>query len=171
MFTVPIGQRAVRFAFMPPYLNTLNFSERDLRARAGWRLTSAAIHDMRELSRSSGATFVVMFVPFKSQVYLPLVESAFSPSTLRAALSFYLDIYERPVDLDVLHRNRFAQNTLMRQLCEAERIPFLDTTAMLEARLRTGENVYFPDESHLNETGEAVVADALAGFLRATPLQ
>jgi lysophospholipase L1-like esterase len=171
MFTVPIGQRAVRFAFMPPYLNTLNFSEGDLRARAGWRLTSAAIHDMRELSRSSGAAFVVMFVPFKSQVYLPLVESAFSRSTLRAALSFYLDIYERPVDLDVLHRNRFAQNTLMRQLCEAEHIPFLDTTAVLEARLRTGENVYFPDESHLNETGEAVVADALAEFLRAAPLQ
>ena len=28
--------RVVRFAFMPPYLNTLNFSESDLRARAGW---------------------------------------------------------------------------------------------------------------------------------------
>jgi lysophospholipase L1-like esterase len=171
MFTVPIGQRVVRFAFMPPYLNTLNFSESDLRARAGWRLTSTAIHDMRELSRSSGATFVVMFVPFKSQVYLPLVESAFSHSTLRAALSFYLDIYERPVDLDVLHRNRFAQNALMRQLCEAEHIPFLDTTAVLEARLQAGENVYFPDESHLNEAGEAVVADTLATFLRTTPLQ
>jgi hypothetical protein len=75
MFTVPVEDRAVRFAFMPPYLNTLNFSEADLRARAGWRLTAAAIRDMREASRSFGAEFIVMFVPFKSQVYLPLVDS------------------------------------------------------------------------------------------------
>ena len=167
MFTVPVQNRAVRFAFMPPYLNTLNFSEADLRARAGWALTSAAIRDMRELSRSFGAELIVMFVPFKSQVYLPLVERAFSRADLLAALSFYLDIYERPVDLDLLHRNRFAQNNLIRRLCEAEHIPFLDTTPVLEARLQTGENVYFPDESHLNEAGEALVAETLAAFLRA----
>ena len=40
MFTVPVRNRAVRFAFMPPYLNTLNFSEADLRGRAGWTLTT-----------------------------------------------------------------------------------------------------------------------------------
>jgi lysophospholipase L1-like esterase len=171
MFTVPVEDRAVRFAFMPPYLNTLNFSEADLRARAGWRLTAAAIRDMREASRSFGAQFIVMFVPFKSQVYLPLVERAFSRTTLRTALAFYLDRYERPVDLDVLHRNRFAQNDLMRRLCEIEHIPFLDTTAALEARLQAGENVYFPDESHLNQAGEGLVAEALAVFLRASQLE
>ena len=37
MFTVPVDDRAVRFAFMPPYLNTLNFSEAELGARRGWR--------------------------------------------------------------------------------------------------------------------------------------
>ena len=144
MFTVPVRNRAVRFAFMPPYLNTLNFSEADLRARAGWTLTTAAIRDMRELSRSFGAELVVMFVPFKSQVYLPLVERTFSREELRAALSFYLDIYERPVDLDLLRRNRFAQNDLMRRFCEAERIPFLDTTPALETRAGDRRERVFP---------------------------
>jgi lysophospholipase L1-like esterase len=167
MFTVPVNGRAVRFAFMPPYLNTLNFSETDLRARAGWRLTTEAIRGMRDRSRAFGAEFVVMFVPFKSQVYLPLVEREFSRPQRKAAMSFYLDIYERPVDLELMHRNRFAQNDLMRQLCDAEGIPFVDTTAALESRLQAGENVYFPDESHLNEAGEALVAETLAVFLRA----
>jgi hypothetical protein len=126
---------------------------------------------MRDRSRSFGAELVVMFVPFKSQVYLPLVEHAFSRAQLKAALSFYLDIYERPVDLDLMHRNRFAQNDLMRRLCEAEGIPFVDTTPALESRLQIGENVYFPDESHLNETGEALVAETLAAFLRAPEQQ
>ncbi len=56
---------------MPPYLNTLTFSERDLAARRGWTLTRQAIDEMQDVSRSIGATFVVVFLPFKSQVYLP----------------------------------------------------------------------------------------------------
>jgi hypothetical protein len=38
-------------------------------------------------------------------------------------------------------------------------------SAVVGGFVRSGENVYFPDESHLNETGHAVVADALAAFL------
>ena len=167
MFVVPVGDRAVRFAFMPPYLNTLNFSEAELGARPGWALTAAAIRDMRDLTRSFGADFVVLFIPFKSQVYLPLVERAFTTAELREAFAYYLDIYERPVDLEIMHRNRLAQNSLMRRLCDAERIPCVDMTAVLEARLQSGENVYFPDESHLNESGEALVAQTLVQFLRA----
>jgi lysophospholipase L1-like esterase len=167
MFTVPVGDRDVRFAFMPPYLNSLNYSEADLRAWAGWPLTEAAIRGMRETSRGFGAEFIVMFVPFKAQVYLPLVERAFAPAALHAALAFSLDRYERPVDLDLFHRNRLAQNGMMRRLCEAEGIGFLDTTAALEARVRAGENMYFPDESHLNEAGESLLAEMLATFLRA----
>ena len=68
-------------------------------------------------------------------------------------------------DVAAMMRNRLAQNRMMRDLCERLQIPFLDTTAALQARLESGENVYFPDESHLNETGEAVVAETLAAFL------
>jgi len=169
MFAVPIGERTVRFAFMPPYLNTLNFSEEELAARRGWTLTARAIRDMRDISHSFGAEFVVLFLPFKSQVYLPLVEQAFTPDALRAAFAYSLDIYQRPVNLETLHRNRFAQNNLLRRLCETELIHFVDVTAALATRLETGENVYFPDESHLNELGEAIVAQTLAESLRAWP--
>ena len=62
-------------------------------------------------------------------------------------------------------RNREAQNRLMRRFCDERGIPLLDTTDALTARFRSGENVYFPDESHLNEHGHAVVAGALADFL------
>ena len=57
-------------------------------------------------------------------------------------------------------------HTLMRRFCAVRGIPFLDTTDALQARFLSGENVYFPDESHLNERGHAVVADALARYLR-----
>jgi hypothetical protein len=151
---------------MPPYLNTLNFSERELEARPGWRLTRDAIAEMQAVSRSFGATFVVMFVPFKSQVYLRLLEGAFPKEVLRSALRFYLDAYGRDVDVDRLDANRLAQTNLMRQFCAQAGIAWLDTTPALVARVAEGENVYFPDESHLNEVGEAILADAVAAFLR-----
>ena len=64
-----------------------------------------------------------------------------------------------------MRRNRLVQNRMLRELCEQAHIPFLDTTEALQQRVESGENVYFPDESHLNETGQAVVAETLATFL------
>jgi len=165
MFTADVAGHPISWAFMPPYLNTLNFSERELRERRGWALTRDAIAAMQRTTASFGGRFVVMFLPFKSQVYLPLVERALPRATVDAALHFYLDGSQRPIDIAAMRRNRLAQNRMMRELCERLQIPFVDTTGALQARLESGENVYFPDESHLNEAGEAVVADALAAFL------
>jgi hypothetical protein len=152
---------------MQPYLNTMNFSERELRGRTGWTLTRDAIVKMNDVSRAAGAEFVVMFLPFKSQVYWPLLERSLSPEDVQRALAFYLAGNGRPIDIDVMRRNRLVQNLMLRGLCDQAGIPFFDTTPVLEARIDSGENVYFPDESHLNETGQALVADALAGFLEA----
>jgi len=166
MFDLPVAGRRLPFAFMPPYLNTLNFSERELESRLGWRLTRDAIAEMNAVSRSFGAEFVVMFVPFKSQVYLPLLERSFSADALRSSFSFYLEAYGRDVDVRRLSANRLAQNHMLRRFCEQAGIRFVDSTPALERVVRSGENVYFPDESHLNETGEAVLAETMASFLR-----
>lgn len=171
MFDLPVAGRRLPFAFMPPYLNTLNFSERELESRLGWQLTREAIVEMNAVSRSFDAEFVVMFVPFKSQVYLPLLERSFSANALRSSLSFYLEAYGRDVDVKRLSANRLAQNHMMRRFCEQAGIPFVDSTPALERLVRSGENVYFPDESHLNETGEAVLADTIAAFLRSARLK
>ena len=165
MFTADVAGHPIRWAFMPPYLNTLNFSETELRERRGWVLTRDAVAAMQRATAAFGGRFVVMFLPFKSQVYWPLLERALPRTTVDAALHFYLDGNERPIDIAAMRRNRLAQNRMMRELCERLQIPFLDTTGALQARLESGQNVYFPDESHLNETGEAVVAETLAAFI------
>jgi lysophospholipase L1-like esterase len=165
LFSLTVGGKLLQWAFMPPYLNTLNFSERELRARSGWRLTQTAILAMQQTSRDAGAEFAVMFLPFKSQVYWPLLEQRLTPAELHRALTFYLEDNGRPIDVDAMRRNRLAQNTMMRELCASAGIPFLDTTPVLQRRVEAGDNVYFPDDSHFNELGQDIVAEALAGFL------
>ncbi len=165
-FDLEVAGRRMRWAFMPPYLNTLNFSRADLTARPGWPLTSAAIREMQVVSRSFGAELVVVFVPFKSQVYLPLVKVSLSKEAIRSAFGFYLESYGGVIDVERMLANRLAQNQMMAQLCAEAGIPFLDTTPALAARAAAGENVYFPDESHLNQAGEALIAGQLAEFIR-----
>lgn len=165
IFSVPITSHVLQWAFMPPYLNTLNFSREEIAARPGWRLTREAIRDMQATSASFGANFVVMFIPFKSQVYLPLLDRHFSREQLHTAFSYSTERYG-PVVVDRMYANRLAQNELMQRFCTEAGIPLLDMTPIFSERVEsTGENVYFPDESHLNEAGEALVAERLAAFL------
>ena len=165
LFTAAVAGHTVRWAFMPPYLNTLTFSERDLAARRGWALTRQALGEMQDVSRGIGATFVVVFLPFKSQVYLPWLAQSQPADELSRALRFYLSDNPGAPDVTQMLANRLAQNRLMRRFCTERGIPLIDTTDALTQRFTAGENVYFPDESHLNERGHAVVADTVAAYL------
>ena len=170
MFTLPVAGRAMRVALMPPYLNTLRFSAEDLRARRGWRLTRRSIERMQRLCRASGAALVVMFVPFKSQVYLPLLRRSFPRAELERALAFSFRGMGPPVDAETLAAHRLAQNELVAGLCAERGIAFLDLTPALEAEVESGRNVYFPDDAHWNADGHDVAAAALADLLRARDL-
>jgi hypothetical protein len=41
-----------------------------------------------------------------------------------------------------------------------------NVTAALEARVVAGDNMYFPDDAHLNEAGQSVVASSQPVFAR-----
>jgi lysophospholipase L1-like esterase len=165
LFTVPVAGQSLRFAFLPPYLNCLKLSREDLVASRGWAATRRSYREMHRLCRERGTRLAVMFIPSKSQVYLPLVASAFPRPALEQAIALSLRDLDRPPGLDVVMRNRLALNGLMREFCDEEGIPFLDLTETLQGRLARGQNVYFPDDSHWNAAGHETAAAALAGWL------
>ena len=166
MFTARVNGSTLRWAFMPPYLNLLRFSEEELAARRGWALARQSLIAMQRVSRGAGAEFVLMFLPFKSQVYLPVLEQTFSRDELARAFQFYLGSTVSTRDIGQMSRNRLAHNALMKRFCEETGIPILDMTEALQMHVQAGENMYFSDDSHLNEAGAAVVANRLAVFLQ-----
>jgi len=166
VFTIGVAGRALRFALMPPYLNTLRFSAADLRARRGWALTERSLERMQLRCRAAGTELVVMFVPFKSQVYLPLLSRSLPPGELERALRFYFPEPGSAIPLETLARHRLAQNELLGDLCARRGIAFLDLTPALEAQVAAGRNVYIPDDAHWSEAGHDVAAAALAELLR-----
>jgi hypothetical protein len=166
LFTVPVAGRALRFALLPPYLNSLKLSREQLRASRGWELTRRSFREMEHLARSQGAELVVLFIPSKEQLYLPLLAASFPQPELRRALRLCLRDQPDPPELEVMMRNRSALNELMRDFCAEEGVAFVDVTAELRSAVAAGRNVYFPDDSHWNAAGHETAAATLATFLR-----
>jgi hypothetical protein len=166
LFTVPVAGRTLRFAFLPAYLNTLAFSRAEIEAWPGWALTREAYRQMDREARAAGARLVVMFIPHKAQVYLPLLQASLPPAELTRALEATLRQPDRPLDLRAMLDNRLAMNGLMRDFCAQEGIEFLDLTGALQARVARGQNVYFPDDSHWNAAGHETASEALEVRLR-----
>ena len=123
--------RVLRFAFLPPYLNRLTLSRQQLEASRGWELTRRSYQEMHRLVRAQGGELVVLFIPFKAQVYLPLLEASFPGAELRSRPSPLLLAANRHRGWSSPVRNRLALNDLMREFCAAEGITFLDLTAEL----------------------------------------
>ena len=166
VFSVDASGRPLRWAFLPPYLRLLHFSVGDFERRQGWDLTRRALREMQRTAHGAGAELVVMFVPFKSQVYLPLLDRSMPRADLTRALEQTLRPLGPAVDVDTMLRNRLALNDMMTAFCRDAGIPLLDTTERLRSRVEAGEAMFFPDDSHLNEAGEAALAEMLAQFLR-----
>jgi lysophospholipase L1-like esterase len=170
LFTVPVAGRVVQFAFLPPYLNRLTLSRQQLEASRGWQLTRRSYREMQQLLRAQDGELVVLFIPFKAQVYLPLLQASFPAVELHSALRSSLGHPPQMPPLKALLRNRLALNDLMREFCAQEGIIFLDLTPELQSTLRTGHNVYFPDDSHWNAAGHEVAARAASRLLKAQGL-
>src|SRR6185436_19313268 len=102
LFTLPVAGRTLQFAFLPPYLNRLTLSRQQLEASRGWQLTRRSYQEMASLLRAQDAELVVLFIPFKAQVYLPVLEASFPPAELRSALRASLGDQPQTPDVPVL---------------------------------------------------------------------
>jgi lysophospholipase L1-like esterase len=165
LFSVPVQNRTLNFAFLPPYLQNLREGRAQIAASRGWALACDSLEKMKAACGAQGAQFVVMLIPSKPQVYWPLCERAFTRDQLLKAISFLGQWDPKPLATETVSENRLALNGLLRDFCGDAQIPFLDLTPALEREVEQGRQVYFPDDPHWNAKGHDVAAHELARFL------
>jgi hypothetical protein len=108
--------------------------------RANFRLALDAVHQTRELAQRNGSEFLVVLVPTKEEVYLPLLGAEPSP-----AISSFVKEFE------------------------ATGIPYLDLTPGFQARARLQERLFFEVDGHPNAAGYRLMADLILDHLRSDP--
>lgn len=140
----PFGSRTIDFAdggqlqLVPAiYAGNERLAKPD---NPNFRLVLEAVQRTRSLAEQDGSDFLVLLMPTKEEVYLPLLG-------------------ERPPD---------ATAPLVAQFDE-EKIPYLDLTPHFQARARRGERLFFKVDGHPNAAGYRLTAEVVLGHLRSNP--
>jgi hypothetical protein len=114
-----------------------------------WRRTESALLEFDGLCRSAGAPWVLLVIPAEEQVDLQV----------RRALVEALDIDTTRHDFETPQRRLVS--------FAAERgITCLDLLPLFREKHREGHQLYIPNDTHWNESGNALAARALVALVR-----
>lgn len=115
------------------------------RNQEGESLTRAAILEALRLTADNRGHFVILVMPAKEEVYRALTLPVLGAEALDAIA---------------------APRVNMLAFCMEERLTCFDLLPALQAQAEANVQVFFPTDTHLNATGNRVVAEAVSAFLR-----
>jgi hypothetical protein len=159
------GARRVWFA--PDHLAQLGWSVEEWRAHPAWPAVQAELEAAQAACAARGAKLLLVYLPSAPEVLLPftradaelvrrtimamgLPEPAGAPEELRARLL----------------ANRGTLETLVREFCAAQAIPFLSAVPTLTAHASEGELGYLATDTHWSSVGQRALLEPLLAFLR-----
>jgi hypothetical protein len=101
-----------------------------------FRLVMTTIEKAQRLSRTQGSHFLVLLMPTKEEVYLPLLDKP-APALIEN----------------------------LRPALEAQHIPYIDLTPYFQARARATGPLFFEVDGHPNADGYRLIADVVLDYL------
>ena len=143
--------------FFDKLIPVLALSESALRASEMYQFTQAAIIEMSATVQSSGAAFVLMYIPQKAELYWEFLG--------RETRQFILDRLEEPISADQVDANLTVQRRVLASLAAEHGFVFLDLSPSLADAVQQGQSPYFFADTHWNQTGHDIAKAALLKIL------
>jgi hypothetical protein len=138
----------LRTVFKRAEMLALTVDLEDPRIREGLRAGLQSLEGMRDSVRAAGARLLVVLIPDKATVYVPVMATTSRPPG---------DQLKRLARLDTQVRRALGTGL------DSLGIAYLDVTPTLEAALRDGTAVYPEDDDHHNNAaGYQVIGEAIA---------
>lgn len=162
--TLKTGGKDTHHAVSPYSFYYLMMPESHLKEWKAWRLAEELLKRAIEACRRNDTEFVLIYIPCKSRVYLPLIEEQTDRESFYRFVSPTLpQEWRKGPDclMDSLHRNGPNLAYLLREFCNEESAAFIDTTDALAEAARAGEFPYYCYDTHFNEKGHAIAARAI----------
>lgn len=164
-FSVEPGATS-RFAFDVKRLEQHLLSRDSFLESRGCRETLRLLKEFRDTCRQQNKTMAVVYAPDAPHVLIDAICQRVPAAQLHAYMATRVQNLPDPETLkERLRHGCEVRETVMREFCTAEGIPFLSLTPLLKARTAAGEQTYFCYDQHWTPAGHQVVADFLADQL------
>lgn len=165
--TVPQGSQGRSYAFEPKQLRDLLQTKESFENDKHWHNPRRQIAEMNDLAKSAGAKFVLVLVPTKARVLLPLVKDQLDASKVRAfaALDYKKPLPQASEFLDELLVRADSKENVIAAWCDSQSIPFFSPARALREAMAAGTQAYFSYDQHWTPEGHEAFARALHDFL------
>lgn len=176
---VKINGKQVLLTFSPAYSATLMMDRETLSSSENWRIATGSLNRMQQLAESSGASFLLVFIPERTHVYWSLirdddaiVETLNQDMIYHWQESFGCQVLvpgRAPVDLTQFRKSMDAtlndQRALLTEFAQTRGIHMLDLTEPLQGLAAQGYTLHNPLETHYNEFVNQKIAEWIADEL------
>lgn len=163
-------------AFYDEFLSLSTLSYDNLITSALYQQTRNAIVASADNAKMAGATFILMYIPHKSEVYWDLLTDSqkhLIGEHVKAWAFNEADIITREDvanSADLIEAHLPTQRQLLTNLATTEGFLWLDLTPYLQQATKEGLRPYFFADTHWNQNGHDFVRSILQAFLRENQL-
>ncbi len=161
----PAGR--VHYAFEPRELLRLAIRRDRFERSPAWKQNAGVLREIAAWARAGGVRLLVLYVPSKPRVLMPLVRERVPPEALRAFLAFAKSDLPPAEQLagDLYAELDSVESTFF-DFCRAEAIRCVNLTAALRDATARGVQVFFSYDPHWTPLGHALVAEQVAAHVR-----
>ena len=166
-FRVPDGPTGKCYAFGPKQITQAYMSEQKFEDSGLWDALSSIFKGLKNACDESGAKLVLVYVPTKPHVVLPLALDRLPAEKVYG--------FARIVDKKLPDQRTFMTNlvpylgsreAVVRRWCEQQGVGFVELTEPLRQAAASGQQVYFTYDQHWTPIGHEVAARAVAEYLK-----
>jgi len=162
------AERPFELWLHPDVLRVVSVPRAVIAANPGWTRAQAAIAAAQQASEAAGAEFLLVYLPCKAQIYLPLLADD-AALLHRYAQASQLVAIPMANDAATFQRaavqNRNHIEDMVSDWCTQQGVRYWSATPHLDRAARDGEQLYYTADTHWRTSGQLVVATPLIAYL------
>lgn len=176
--TTPGGP--IEMVLEAPYVAVMGIPTADILASKNIQTLRRFIGQANAMAKDHGIRFVVVYLPTKPRVYWPWIDRdpilrAKVLADQKTSIAFvsgwlsHMPLDPKSKDFQILpqrlRQHRDDQRQVMEGLMKELHIPFLNLCPTFEERAAQGETLYYPYDTHWNQKGHDLAAEAISNFI------
>jgi hypothetical protein len=168
-----INDNELEMAFFSYYISWLSADREAIKLSKNYHLTTETMLQMQELSKTSNAHFLLVYVPSKEHVYLPYLKNAdilerVCTDVPRIGMDQegYLQFMKERATPELTRQHMNDQAMLLADFAVEHHLFFLDLTKAFQEKAGAGAELYYPFDTHWNQIGHNLAAETIYKYIQ-----